>query len=175
MDVIKENTIKFIDALIVDNYKSAHKFLEVIVNEKVKRKIGRAVKTQEPFGKKKKLKENFQTDLKGGTTINLNHYLNNDLKNALVDFENYHGGESTHMFKVRQSDLIKIEDLPSLQDEVKSAIKEAKRRKQVQHEKNFISLSDELETLINRFKNVIHQTEDEEQMIGRTPLTTPSI
>ena len=38
MDLIKENAIKFIDAMLVDNYSKAHKFLEVIVNEKVKEK-----------------------------------------------------------------------------------------------------------------------------------------
>ena len=33
MDVIKENIIKFIDAMIVDNYSKAHKFLEVVVQD----------------------------------------------------------------------------------------------------------------------------------------------
>ena len=51
MDVIKENTIKFIDALMVDNYKTAHQFLEVIVNEKMKQRIAEAAKNKNPFGK----------------------------------------------------------------------------------------------------------------------------
>ena len=51
MDVIKENTIKFIDALMVDNYKTAHQFLEVIVNEKLKQRISEAAKNKNPFGK----------------------------------------------------------------------------------------------------------------------------
>jgi hypothetical protein len=50
MDVIKENTIKFIDALMVDNYKTAHQFLEVIVNEKMKQRISEAAKKKNPFG-----------------------------------------------------------------------------------------------------------------------------
>lgn len=54
MDSIKENTIKFIDALIVDNYSKAHKFLEVIVNEKIKQRIAEAIENEHPFKKKKK-------------------------------------------------------------------------------------------------------------------------
>lgn len=51
MDVIKENTIKFIDALIVDDYKVAHKFLENVVNEKIKQMIREAHKKEHPFKK----------------------------------------------------------------------------------------------------------------------------
>lgn len=54
MDLIKENAIKFIDAMLVDNYSKAHKFLEVIVNEKVKEKIAKAIKDEHPFKKKSK-------------------------------------------------------------------------------------------------------------------------
>jgi hypothetical protein len=52
MDLIKENIIKFIDAMIVDNYSKAHKFLEVVVQENVKNKIKKA-KNLKPFGKGK--------------------------------------------------------------------------------------------------------------------------
>jgi len=51
MDVIKENIVKFIDTMIVDNYSKAHKFLGVLVQEKVKGKIKKA-KNLKPFGKK---------------------------------------------------------------------------------------------------------------------------
>jgi hypothetical protein len=51
MDVIKENIVKFIDTMIVDNYSKAHKYLEVLVQEKVKEKIKKASKLK-PFGKK---------------------------------------------------------------------------------------------------------------------------
>jgi len=54
MDLIKENAIKFIDAMLVDNYSKAHKYLEVIVNEKVKEKISKAIKDEHPFKKKDK-------------------------------------------------------------------------------------------------------------------------
>ena len=57
MDLIKENTVKFIDAMLVDNYSKAHKFLEVIVNEKVKEKIAKAIEDEHPFKKKKKGKK----------------------------------------------------------------------------------------------------------------------
>jgi len=56
MDVIKENIVKFIDTMIVDNYSKAHKFLEVLVQEKVKEKIKKSAKLK-PFGKKKDKKE----------------------------------------------------------------------------------------------------------------------
>lgn len=56
MDVIKENIVKFIDTMIVDNYSKAHKFLEILVQEKVKEKIKKGAKLK-PFGKKKDKKE----------------------------------------------------------------------------------------------------------------------
>lgn len=62
MDLIKENTVKFIDALIVDNYSKAHKFLEVIVNEKVKEKIAKAIKDEHPFKKKGSKKKTSKKD-----------------------------------------------------------------------------------------------------------------
>jgi hypothetical protein len=51
MDVIKENIVKFIDTMIVDNYSTAHKYLEVLIHEKVKGKIKKASNLK-PFGKK---------------------------------------------------------------------------------------------------------------------------
>lgn len=67
MDVIKENIIKFIDSMIVDDYSKAHKFLEVIVQENVKKKIKKA-KDLKPFGegKKKKGKKELPAFLKKG-------------------------------------------------------------------------------------------------------------
>ena len=51
MDVIKENIVKFIDTMIVDNYSKAHKYLEVLVQEKVKKQIKKASKLN-PFSEK---------------------------------------------------------------------------------------------------------------------------
>jgi len=65
MDVIKENIVKFIDTMIVDNYSKAHKFLEVLVQEKVKEKIKKGAKLK-PFGKKKDKKEDKKEDKKKG-------------------------------------------------------------------------------------------------------------
>lgn len=65
MDVIRQNTIKFIDALLVDNYSTAHKFLEVVVNEKIKQKISEAAKNENPFGKKSKDNEKGKKGKKG--------------------------------------------------------------------------------------------------------------
>jgi hypothetical protein len=164
MDVIKENTIKFIDALIVDNYKGAHKFLEVIVNEKVKRKIGIAVKTQEPF--KKELRENVE-NLKSSSLIKLMDYLpdGSSAQSGLFDFKDYHGGQTSHMYGVRSSGMIEISDIPNLKSEVQKAIRIASKHGEVEHEGNFKELYKELDKLTNRFKDII-ESEDEEQYMN---------
>lgn len=48
MNLVEQNIVKFVDALIVDNYSGAHKFLETIVNEKIKATIAMC-KTSHPF------------------------------------------------------------------------------------------------------------------------------
>ena len=53
MNLSKENVIKFIEAMIVENYSQAHNFLGAVIEEKVKCKIEKAVKTEKPFGKGK--------------------------------------------------------------------------------------------------------------------------
>lgn len=53
MDVAKENIIKFIEELIVDNYSKANGFLTKIVEEKVAQKIKKAAKLTKVFGKSK--------------------------------------------------------------------------------------------------------------------------
>jgi hypothetical protein len=53
MNLVEKNIIGFIDALIVDNYSEAHKFLESIVNEKIKTLI-REAKKENPFAQKNK-------------------------------------------------------------------------------------------------------------------------
>jgi hypothetical protein len=53
MNLVEKNIIGFIDSLIVDNYSEAHKFLESIVNEKIKALIKEA-KKENPFAEKNK-------------------------------------------------------------------------------------------------------------------------
>lgn len=53
MNLVEKNIIQFVDALIVDNYSEAHKFLESIVNEKIKTLI-REAKKENPFAEKNK-------------------------------------------------------------------------------------------------------------------------
>ena len=53
MNLVEKNIIGFIDSLIVDNYSEAHKFLESIVNEKIKSLIKEA-KKENPFAEKNK-------------------------------------------------------------------------------------------------------------------------
>lgn len=60
MNLSKENVIKFIEAMIVENYSQAHNFLGAVIEEKVKEKIGKAVKNQNPFGEGKKSKKNAE-------------------------------------------------------------------------------------------------------------------
>jgi len=65
MDVIKENIVKFIDTMIVDNYSKAHKYLEVLVQEKVKEKIKKA-SSLKPFGKNEDKKKSKKKSKKKG-------------------------------------------------------------------------------------------------------------
>jgi predicted GIY-YIG superfamily endonuclease len=57
MNLVEKNIVNFIDALIVDDYSTAHKFLENIVNEKVKGLISEAVSKEHPFKKTNKSKK----------------------------------------------------------------------------------------------------------------------
>lgn len=54
MDVVKENIVKFIEELIVDDYSSANVILKTIVENKMKGKMKKAVKTVKLFKKGKK-------------------------------------------------------------------------------------------------------------------------
>ena len=60
MDVIKENIVKFVDTIIVDDYSKAHKYLEILVQEKVKDKIKKSAKLK-PFESKNKSKSSRNT------------------------------------------------------------------------------------------------------------------
>ena len=168
MNTIKENTIKFIDALLVDNYKTAHKFLEIIVQEKVKQKIAKAVKNENPFKKKakKKLRENVE-NLKSTSLIKLMDYLpdGSSAQSGLFDFEHYHGGQSSHMYGVRSSGMIEISDIPNLKSEVQKAIRIASKHGEVEHEENFKELYKELDKLTKRFEDII-ESEDEEKYMN---------
>lgn len=53
----QENIIKFIDAMISENYKVAHKFLGSVVEEKIKQMISEASKKSHPFKKKKTVED----------------------------------------------------------------------------------------------------------------------
>lgn len=49
MTVLKENILKFIDCMIVDDYKKAHTFLEHVVNDRIAEMIKKAHQVVEPF------------------------------------------------------------------------------------------------------------------------------
>lgn len=66
MNLSKENVIKFIEAMIVENYSQAHKFLGAVIEEKVKEKIKKAVKTEKPFGGSKEEKKAATDSAFGG-------------------------------------------------------------------------------------------------------------
>jgi len=43
---LDENILKFVDMMISENYKDAHKFLEVVINDKIKKQIAEAAKNE---------------------------------------------------------------------------------------------------------------------------------
>jgi hypothetical protein len=53
----QENIIKFIDAMINENYKIAHTFLGSVVEERIKEMISEATKKSHPFKKKGTVKD----------------------------------------------------------------------------------------------------------------------
>jgi hypothetical protein len=162
MDLIKENTVKFIDALLVDNYKQAHKFLEVIVQEKVKQKIKKGIDEVHPFKKAKSKKSKdkkkvVKEDLDGSRIIDLTELLpdGSSALAALFDFEHYHGGQNSHMYGVRSSGKIDVNDIPALKSEVLKATKIASQSDEIEHQENFKALYKELTKLEKRFENVM--------------------
>jgi hypothetical protein len=59
MNPIQENIIKFVDAIIAENYKTAHTFLGVVVENKIKKLIAESSRKSHPF---KTLKEANKPD-----------------------------------------------------------------------------------------------------------------
>ena len=59
MNPIQENIIKFVDAIIAENYKTAHKFLGVVVENKIKKLIAEASRKSHPFKKSAKGKPDY--------------------------------------------------------------------------------------------------------------------
>jgi len=175
MDVIKENIVKFIDTMIVDNYSKAHKFLEVLVQEKIKQKIYEA-KEVKPFGKvtkkakakkakakkAKKKVANLKEGIHGSNVINLVELLpdGSDAQAALFDLTHYHGGQRSHIYGVTSSGKIAVEDIPSLRSEVKTAIQIANKSGEIEHEESFKALYKELAKIEKRFENSIGNEEE---------------
>lgn len=175
MDVIKENIVKFIDTMIVDNYSKAHKFLEVLVQEKIKQKIYEA-KEIKPFGKvtekakakkakakkAKKKVDNLKEGIHGSNVINLVELLpdGSDAQSALFDLKHYHGGQRSHIYGVTSSGKIAVEDIPSLRSEVKTAIQIANKSGEIEHEESFKALYKELAKIEKRFENSIGNEEE---------------
>jgi hypothetical protein len=56
MNIVEQNIVKFVDSLIVDDFSTAHKFLENVINQKIKVIIAEEAKTN-PFKKGKKDKK----------------------------------------------------------------------------------------------------------------------
>lgn len=72
MDKVKDNIVKFIDCIIEEDYSKAHSFLETIINEKLQKRIKKAVKNVSPFvtnakqaGKNSAFGGNFPTQKQG--------------------------------------------------------------------------------------------------------------
>lgn len=60
MNIVEQNIVKFVDSLIVDDFSTAHKFLENVINQKIKVVIAEEAK-KNPF---KKGKEDKTSNLK---------------------------------------------------------------------------------------------------------------
>lgn len=60
MNIVEQNIVKFVDSLIVDDFSTAHKFLENVINQKIKVVIAEEAK-KNPF---KKGKEDKKSNLK---------------------------------------------------------------------------------------------------------------
>ena len=184
MNLSQENIIKFIDSVISENYSTAHKFLGTVIEEKLKEKIKKGLKKpafggskeekkkakESAFGgkfekakmekakdKKKNKKKVVKEDLDGSRIIDLTELLpdGSSALAALFDFEHYHGGQHSHMYGVRSSGKISIDDIPALKSEVLKAIKIASESDEVEHQENFKSLYKELTKLEKRFENVL--------------------
>jgi hypothetical protein len=56
MNIVEQNIVKFVDSLIVDDFSTAHKFLENVINQKIKITISEAAKVN-PFKKTKEDKK----------------------------------------------------------------------------------------------------------------------
>jgi predicted hydrocarbon binding protein len=63
MNIVEQNIVKFVDSLIVDDFSTAHTFLEKVINEKIKVTIAEAAK-KNPFKKDKKDKKDKTSNLK---------------------------------------------------------------------------------------------------------------
>jgi hypothetical protein len=167
MDVIKENIVKFIDTMIVDNYSKAHKFLEVLVQEKVKGKIKKA-KNLKPFEKKGKTKAKktkkkvVKENIHHPNVIDLTELLpdGSNALAALFDLKHYHGGQSSHIYGVTSSGKIAVEDISSLRGEVKKAIQIASKSGEIEHEESFKDLYKELGKIEQRFEDSMGNHEE---------------
>lgn len=195
MNIVEQNIVKFVDSLIVDDFSTAHTFLEKVINEKIKviiaeeakknpfkkdklsnlkpfkkkernKKAEKAAAEKSAFGKgefpqeksKKKLVEEGLTET---SLINLHDYIpdGSDAASALFDLEHYHGGQTSHMYGVRSSGKIRIEDIGGLKSEIGKAIKIANQQGEIEHAENFKALYRELGKLEQRFEDQIqHDT-----------------
>ena len=197
MNIVEQNIVKFVDSLIVDDFSTAHKFLENVINQKIKVIIAEEAKTNpfkkgkkdktanlKPFKKKKRNKNAEKAAAKksafgGGkfpqaknsklveekmtesSLIDLHDYIadGSDAASALFDFEHYHGGQTSHMYGVRSSGKIRIEDIGGLKLEIGKAIKIANQQGEIEHAENFKALYRELGKLEQRFEDQIqHDT-----------------
>lgn len=182
MNLVQENIVKFIDSVISENYSTAHKFLGTVIEEKLKGKIKKGMK-QPAFGgspaekkkakesafggkfpkakDKKKVAESVSEDLDGSRVVDLTELLpdGSSALAALFDFEHYHGGQYSHMYGVRSSGKIAIDDIPALKPEVLKAIKIASESDEIEHQENFKALYKELTKLEKRFENVLGSEE----------------
>jgi hypothetical protein len=177
MDIVKENIVKFIDCIIVEDYSKAHSFLEVVINEKVKSRIKKAAK-QNPFvkgaeksskesafggkfpqAKSKKHKKKLVSE-EHSTLIKLMDELpdGSNAASAIFHFKDYYDGQWSAMYKVMSSGRIRVDDLYELSSEISEA-------KQIAEKNGDLEVADDFEQLLKELDRIQQKYTPQEENI----------
>jgi hypothetical protein len=170
MDIVKENIVKFIDCIIVEDYSKAHSFLEVVINEKVKSRIRKAAK-QNPFVKgaeESSKKSAFGGKFSQANSENHKKKLVSEQHSPLIKlmdelpdgshaaaavfhFMDYGGDGHPIMYKVVSSGRLSIEELDGLYSEVLNAKKIAEKQGLAEDADDFEQLLKELDRIQQKY------------------------
>lgn len=146
MNIVEQNIVKFVDSLIVDDFSTAHKFLENVINQKIKVIISEEAKMN-PFKKKaaqnsafgggkfpqaktKKSKRKKLTESVESETLYLRSIFDSDLFSKMKELfrRSCHGGNTNTRFMETAYTLGKVdmEHWGDLLDEIEGCIMSCK-------------------------------------------------